>query len=101
MIKGNSDRFTIFTFFFKLIRLTDIKMRNTPVDSDIIRRKVAESGLTNLGTATIREILKLVGQIEKESGVKYVRMEMGVPGLPSPQIAIDAEIEALRKRCLS
>jgi aspartate/methionine/tyrosine aminotransferase len=72
-------------------------MRNTPVDSDIIRRKIAESGLTNLGIATIREILKLVGQIEKESGLKYVRMEMGVPGLPSPQIAIDAEIEALKK----
>jgi aspartate/methionine/tyrosine aminotransferase len=72
-------------------------MRNTPVDSILVKRKVAESGLTNLGTATIREILKLVNQIEKESGIKYVRMEMGVPGLPSSQIAIDAEIESLRK----
>jgi aspartate/methionine/tyrosine aminotransferase len=72
-------------------------MRNTPVDYKIIKRKVAESGLTNLGTATIREILKLVNQIEHETGVKYIRMEMGVPGLPSPQIAIDSEIDSLVK----
>ena len=55
-------------------------MRNTPVDFNLVKRKVAESGLTNLGIATIREILKLVNQIEKETGIKYVRMEMGVPG---------------------
>jgi aspartate/methionine/tyrosine aminotransferase len=72
-------------------------MRYTPVDSDLVKRIVAESGLTNLGTATIREILKLVSQIEDETGIKYVRMEMGVPGLPAPRIAVEAEIEALRK----
>ncbi len=72
-------------------------MRNTPVDLNLIKRKVAESGLTNLGIATIREILKLVSQIEEESGIKYVRMEMGVPGLPSSQIGIEAEIDSLRK----
>ena len=72
-------------------------MKITPVDYKIVKRKVEESGLKSLGTATIREILKLVNQIEEETGVRYVRMEMGVPGLPSPQIAIDAEIEALKK----
>lgn len=72
-------------------------MRNTPVDINLVNRKIAESGLANLGTASIREILKLVNQIEKESGTKYVRMEMGVPGLPSSQIGIDAEIEALKR----
>jgi aspartate/methionine/tyrosine aminotransferase len=72
-------------------------MKSTPVDYKIVKQKVEESGLKSLGTATIREILKLVSQIEEETGVRYVRMEMGVPGLPSPQIAIDAEIEALKK----
>jgi len=72
-------------------------MKSTPVDYKIVKRKVEESGLKSLGTATIREILKLVSQIEEETGVRYVRMEMGVPGLPSPQIAIDAEIDALKK----
>jgi aspartate/methionine/tyrosine aminotransferase len=72
-------------------------MRNTLVDYKLVRRKVAESGLSNLGTATIREILKLVNQIEKETGINYVRMEMGVPGLLTSQIAIEAEIDSLRK----
>jgi aspartate/methionine/tyrosine aminotransferase len=72
-------------------------MRNIPVDFNFIKRKIEESGLTNLGTATIREILKLVNQIENEAGTKYVRMEMGVPGLPSSHIGVDAEIDALKK----
>ena len=58
-------------------------MRNTPVDFNLVKARIAESGLTNLGTASIREIVKLVNQIEKETGIKYVRMEMGVPGLPA------------------
>jgi aspartate/methionine/tyrosine aminotransferase len=72
-------------------------MRNTPVDYDLVRRKIADSEFKTIGTATIREILKLVNQIERESGLKYVRMEMGVPGLPSSQIGIDAEIDALKR----
>ncbi len=72
-------------------------MRNTPVDQDLVRRKVAESGLRNLGTATIRELLKLVNQIEDEAGVRYVRMEMGVPGLHASRLAAEAEIESIGK----
>jgi len=71
-------------------------MRNTPVDHNIVRSRIKSSGLTNLGTASIREIVKLVNQIEQESGTKFVRMEMGVPGLLPPSIGTDAEIEALR-----
>lgn len=72
-------------------------MKNTPVDFNIVSRKIAESGLTNLGIASIREIHKLVNQIEKATGIKYVRMEMGVPGFPTSRIAIDAEIESLKR----
>lgn len=71
-------------------------MRNTPVDSAVVKQKIAESGLKSLGKASIREILKLVSQIEAQSGVKYVRMEMGVPGLPSNMIGVEAEIDSLR-----
>ncbi|MFN8241445.1 MAG: pyridoxal phosphate-dependent aminotransferase [Bacteroidales bacterium] len=71
--------------------------KETPVDSDIVKSKIIESGLTNLGIASIREVVKLVNQIEKESGVRYVRMEMGVPGLLPPSLGIEAEIEALRR----
>ena len=72
-------------------------MRNTPVDFAIVKQKIAESGLRSLGKASIREVLKLISQIEEETGVKYVRMEMGIPGLPSNEIGIEAEIESLKR----
>ena len=71
--------------------------RNTPFDYEIVKSKIAESGLDSLGKANIREIVKIANQVEKSTGKKYIRLEMGVPGLPVPQIATDAEIEALKK----
>lgn len=74
-----------------------MKMKQTPIDYEIVKRKIAESKLPSIGKASIREIKKLVDTIESETGEKYVRMEMGVPGLPPVQIGVDAEIEALKK----
>lgn len=70
-------------------------MRNTPIDASVVETKIRESGLASLDTASIREIVKLVNQIENETGEKYIRMEMGVPGLPSPMVGINAEKAAL------
>ena len=70
---------------------------NTPVDVKIVNEQIEKSGLKDLGKATIREIVGLVNKIQDASGVKFIRMEMGVPGLNPPQIGIDAEIEALKK----
>jgi aspartate/methionine/tyrosine aminotransferase len=62
----------------------------------MVKARIIENGLTNLGSASIREIVKLVNQIEADTKVKYIRMEMGVPGLIPPAIGMDAEIAALR-----
>jgi aspartate/methionine/tyrosine aminotransferase len=70
--------------------------KNTPVDSDIVKKRIEGSGLEDLGLSSIREIVKLVNQIESDTGTRFVRMEMGVPGLSPPSIGIEAEIEALR-----
>jgi aspartate/methionine/tyrosine aminotransferase len=72
-------------------------MRNTPVDPDLVKTRLTESGLKNLGTASIREIVKLINQIETESGISYIRMEMGAPGLSASGIGTDAEIDALNR----
>ena len=71
--------------------------KSTPVDYEIVSNKIIESGLPSVGTASIREIVKLVNQIERATGVKFIRMEMGVPGLLPPSIGTDAEIAALKK----
>lgn len=72
-------------------------MRNTPVDFETVTRLMQESGIEDVGKASIREIKRLVDRIEKATGTRYIRMEMGIPGLPPAQIGVEAEIEALRK----
>lgn len=71
-------------------------MQNTPIDFETVRQKVQESKLAGMGKASIREIKRLVDAIEEATGEKYIRMEMGIPGLPPARIGVDAEIEALK-----
>ncbi len=69
----------------------------TPIPADVVRAKIEASGLPCVGKASIREIKKLVDTIEQATGLRYVRMEMGIPGLPPLQQGVDAQIEALRR----
>jgi aspartate/methionine/tyrosine aminotransferase len=68
-----------------------------PLDRKAVERIVAEQKL-DLRQASIREMNRLVNEIERQLGVRFIRMEFGIPGLPVPSLAIDAEIEALRER---
>ncbi|MEJ2194962.1 MAG: pyridoxal phosphate-dependent aminotransferase [Ignavibacteriaceae bacterium] len=71
-------------------------MKDTPINYDIVKRKIEESKLSSISKASIREIKKLVDEIERETGEKYIRMEMGVPGLSPSHIGVDAEISSLK-----
>ncbi len=71
-------------------------MDNIPISEDIIESVKEATGILSPGTASIREIVSLVNRIERETGIRFVRMEMGVPGLPAPEIGTNAEIEALK-----
>ncbi|MFO7613756.1 MAG: pyridoxal phosphate-dependent aminotransferase [Bacteroidales bacterium] len=70
-------------------------MKNTPIEREIVDRKMDETKIGDLGTASIREIKRLVDMIEKESGERFIRMEMGIPGLAPARIGIEAEKRAL------
>ncbi|MDL2309468.1 pyridoxal phosphate-dependent aminotransferase, partial [Bacteroidales bacterium OttesenSCG-928-C03] len=70
-------------------------MKNKPIPEEIVNRVWSESGIKSIETASIREVKKLINDIEKASGKKFVRMEMGIPGLPACQIGVDAQINAL------
>ncbi|MDR0420222.1 MAG: pyridoxal phosphate-dependent aminotransferase [Prevotellaceae bacterium] len=65
------------------------------VPFEIIDKKIQELEINSLETASIRELLRLVDDIEKETGLQFVRMEMGVPGLPPENIGVNAQIDAL------
>ena len=71
--------------------------KKTPIDPNIVDSKINELGIFNLGEAKIREIVKLVNGIEQVSGEKFIRMEMGVPGLKPSDLGTEAEIKALKK----
>ncbi len=70
-------------------------MKQTPIDANIVKEKIKSSNLPCVGRATIREVQRLINEIETASGTKFVRMEMGIPGLPAVQIGIDAQKAAL------
>jgi len=69
----------------------------TPIDAEVVSRKIMASGLNDMGQASIREIVRLAFDIEAETGDSFIHMEMGVPGLPAPEIGINAQIDALKK----
>jgi len=70
--------------------------KDTPINGDIVNEKISELNVPVVGKATIREIKRLIDNIERASGIKFIRMEMGVPGLPPAAIGTEAEIDALR-----
>ncbi len=71
-------------------------MKNYPIDYNIVSQALEKNNITNVSEASIREIKKLINDVEKASGKEFIRMEMGVPGLPACEIGVKAEIEALQ-----
>ena len=57
----------------------------TPIKKEIVDGLVAELGITDFAKATIREVKQVAAKSEKASGVEFIKMEMGIPGLPAAQ----------------
>lgn len=69
----------------------------TPIDHAIVKQEIEKMGLASVGLATIRELNRIVNNIEGKTSESYIRMEMGIPGIAPPTIAVEGEIEALHK----
>jgi len=70
-------------------------MKDTPIPYEIVEQKIKESNLPKIGKASIREVKRLINEIEQASGKKFIRMEMGIPGLPAVAIGLEAQKKAL------
>ena len=68
----------------------------TPIKKSIVDKLIANLGIKDFANATIREVKQVAAMAEKESGVEYIKMEMGIPGLPAAQVGVDAQIQALK-----
>ncbi len=69
---------------------------HTPIEPTYIDEAVQAMKITDLSQATIREVKAIATLAEAASGKEFIKMEMGVPGLPASEIGVQAEIEALQ-----
>ncbi|MFV0390769.1 MAG: aminotransferase class I/II-fold pyridoxal phosphate-dependent enzyme [Paludibacteraceae bacterium] len=67
------------------------------ISKQLVDGLLAQFGTDDINQLSIRQVGKLVSQAEQRSGVEFIHMEMGVPGLPASQVGIEAEKEALDK----
>ena len=68
-----------------------------PIENSILDQVLQEKSITNLDSPSIRDIVDIVDILQEKSAVEFLRMEIGSPGLPSPEIGIKAQQEALSK----
>jgi aspartate/methionine/tyrosine aminotransferase len=71
-------------------------MKITPIDYQTTKRVIDSYKLKDFGLATIREVVAISEELEKETGTEFIHLEMGVPGLKPAQVGVDAEIKALQ-----
>lgn len=53
------------------------------------------SNVTDLASATIGEVLLMAAYLEKKTGIPFIRMDQGSPGLPINAFGVEAEKAAL------
>ena len=71
-------------------------MKATPINKEVVDKLIAELGITDFAKATIREVKQVAAKAEQQSGVEFIKMEMGIPGLPAAQVGVDAQVKALQ-----
>ena len=72
-------------------------MKHQVFDDELVKRVVKELNIANLSNATIGEILLVASRLESITGIPFIRMNQGSPGLPANKIGIEAEKAALDK----
>ncbi len=62
---------------------------------ELVAEACRENNIADLSTATIGEILLAAQYLEQKTGIPFVRMDQGSPGLPMNRYGIEAEKRAL------
>ncbi len=73
------------------------KVKQAIIDPQTLDSIAHEMGIYNIGQSTIRQTVGLVTKIEERTHQKFVRMEIGGPGLPASEVGLRAEIAALQR----
>ena len=62
---------------------------------ELVAQAVKDLHIADLSRATIGDVLLVAQYLEKETGIPFVRMDQGSPGLPANHYGIEAEKAAL------
>jgi aspartate/methionine/tyrosine aminotransferase len=62
---------------------------------ELVNKAAVECKVADLSRATIGEVLLVAQYLEKETGIPFIRMDQGSPGLPVNQYGVEAEKAAL------
>lgn len=66
-------------------------MKHQIFSEELVASVVKDLHVTDLTHATIGEILLVASRLEKLTGIPFIRMDQGSPGLPANKIGIAAE----------
>ena len=70
-------------------------MQHSIFSRELVESIVDELKITDLAQATIGQVVLLASALEKRTGIPFIRMDQGVPGLEPCRIGIEAEKAAL------
>ena len=70
-------------------------MKHQIFSTALVEEAARKMKVANLQEATIGEVLLVASHLEKETGIPFIRMDQGSPGLPANRIGIEAEKAAL------
>ena len=71
-------------------------MKQTPINKELVDGLISKFGIQDFAKATIRGVKQVAAFAEKESGVEFIKMEMGIPGLPAAEVGVKAQVESLQ-----
>ena len=69
---------------------------DTPISKKVVDEIIEELHIQDFGNATIREVKQTASIAEQRSGVEFIKLEMGIPGLPAARPGVEAQIDALK-----
>ncbi len=68
----------------------------TQIDNAALASVLEQMGISDISNATIRQSGEIARSLERELGIEFLHLEMGIPGLPPAQIGVEAECSALK-----
>lgn len=67
-----------------------------PINDAELASVLKQMNISDISSATIRQSGEIARTLERNLGVEFLHLEMGIPGLPPSSVGVEAECEALR-----